>query len=105
MITTVFIDRDGTIGGNGHYCSVDDFIAYQDAIASIKLLKKECKVFALTNQTKISEGKMNYKELKKSLFEMGFDDVFICPHQEYENCNCRKPKTSLLEKAKQKYNF
>ncbi|KAF1305606.1 HAD-IIIA family hydrolase [Candidatus Enterococcus willemsii] len=103
---TVFIDRDGTIGGNGHYCSVEDFVLFEHSLASIQLLKeKGCRVFALTNQTKISDGTMNEEELRCSLLAMGFTDVFICPHHETEGCHCRKPKIGLIEEAENKYLF
>jgi histidinol-phosphate phosphatase family protein len=33
------------------------------------------------------------------------DDIFYCPHRPDENCSCRKPRTGLLEKAKEKYDI
>ncbi|MGM0124318.1 hypothetical protein IGI37_001695 [Enterococcus sp. AZ194] len=104
--TTVFIDRDGTIGGSGHYCAIEEFVLYEKVREAIQLLKKSgCQVFALTNQTKIAEGKMNRTALEQSLKTIGFDEVFICPHQENSWCTCRKPKTGLLEEAENLYQF
>ncbi|WP_313897744.1 HAD hydrolase-like protein [Bacillus litorisediminis] len=34
-----------------------------------------------------------------------FDDAFICPHDQDEECKCRKPRTGLLIEASQKYNL
>jgi len=104
--TTVFIDRDGTIGGNGHYQSLNDFELFPYALSSIARLKAHgMSVFALSNQTHIEKGDMNYYDFFNSLIRVGFDDAFICPHSEQTNCNCRKPKKGLIEQAHRKYNF
>ena len=31
------------------------------------------------------------------------DDVFYCTHDDIDNCNCRKPLSGLIIKAKQKW--
>lgn len=81
--TAVFIDRDGTIGGNGHYQSLNDFELFPYALSSIARLKAHgMSVFALSNQTHIEKGDMNYYDFFNSLIRMGFDDAFICPHSD-----------------------
>lgn len=93
----VFIDRDGTIGGTGHFVHPGDFVLYQGAQESIMRLKKAgLKVFAFTNQTRISRGEVTEEELKIQFKTYGFDDSFICPHGKYEGCNCRKPSPEML---------
>lgn len=62
-------------------------------------------VFALTNQTHIEKGDLNYHDLFNSLISMGFDDAFICPHSENTNCNCRKPQKGLIDQAHVDYCF
>lgn len=41
------------------------------------------------------------KELEKQLW-ITFDDIYICPHNEKDNCTCRKPKIENVLKAKEK---
>lgn len=49
-IQAVFLDRDGTIGGTGHFIQTNNFELYPFAQESINLLKKAgLKVFAFTN--------------------------------------------------------
>ncbi|WP_349514950.1 HAD-IIIA family hydrolase [Leuconostoc suionicum] len=104
--TTVFIDRDGTVGGNGHYQSLNDFELFPYALSSIEKLKAHgMSVFALSNQTHIEKGDMDYYDFFNSLIRMGFNDAFICPHSKQTNCNCRKPKKGLIEQTHRKYNF
>lgn len=100
----VFIDRDGTIGGTGHFVHPRDFILYQGAQESIHSLKKAgLKVFAFTNQTRISRKEVTEEELKLQFETYGFDDSFICPHGKHEGCNCRKPSPEMLFVAAKKY--
>lgn len=103
--TTVVIDRDGTIGGDGHQ-PVDEFPIYSYSIAAITRLKSSgLHVYALTNQTHIANGDMDDQELFDSLIDMDFDDAFICTHTAESNCHCRKPAQGLILRAQHKYAF
>jgi HAD superfamily hydrolase (TIGR01662 family) len=105
-IQAVFLDRDGTIGGTGHFIHPKDFELYPSAQESINLLKKAgLKVFALTNQYRISRGEASLDVFKKQFDEYGFDQSYICPHEIEDNCNCRKPKTGMLIQAAKEYNL
>jgi len=106
----VFIDRDGTINVNvGYIDHPDDFQMYPGVIEGIKLLKKNgYKIIVVTNQSGIGRGYFEKKNLddihhkmKNELFENGtsVDAIYFCPHHPKDNCNCRKPRTGLLEKA------
>ncbi|MFT8825733.1 MAG: HAD-IIIA family hydrolase [Liquorilactobacillus mali] len=106
MITTVFIDRDGTVGGDGHFQSIKEFRPYDGFTEAIESLKQEnIAVYCLTNQTHIDFGDLDYHDFEKSMLKIGFNDVFVCPHTEFENCKCRKPKRGLIEQAHKKYDF
>ena len=36
--------------------------------------------------------------------EIELDDIFVCYHDDKDNCNCRKPKPGLLLQAGKKWN-
>ena len=106
----VFLDRDGTIGGDGGGIHPLEFRLYTYSAKAINLLnKKGLKVFLFTNQSWIGMGKFTEKtflqgckELEKELENNNayLDGIYYCPHKVEDNCNCRKPQTTLLEKAK-----
>ncbi len=101
----VFIDRDGTIGGNGHYMG-DQFTLYSFSEKAIQLLKQNhIHVFAFTNQTHLATGEMNYQIFFNELLSYGFEDAFICPHLPSDHCDCRKPNIGLLKQAQKKYHL
>ncbi|SMF87042.1 haloacid dehalogenase superfamily, subfamily IA, variant 1 with third motif having Dx(3-4)D or Dx(3-4)E [Paenibacillus uliginis N3/975] len=100
----VFMDRDGTIGGTGHFIHPRDFILYQGAQEAIHELKEAgLKVFAFTNQHRISRGQATIEEFRRQFDEYGFDDAFICPHGSSEKCDCKKPEPGMLRTAAEKY--
>jgi D-glycero-D-manno-heptose 1,7-bisphosphate phosphatase len=37
--------------------------------------------------------------------ETKFDDIFVCYHDDVDNCDCRKPKAGLLTQASKKWNI
>ncbi len=94
-IQAVFMDRDGTIGGTGHFIHPRDFALYPMAREAIDLLKANgIPVFAVTNQYRISRGEATVADFEEQFRQFGFDQAYICPHE--ETCNCRKPKPGML---------
>lgn len=63
------------------------------------------KVFACTNQHRISKGEATIIDFYNEFMSYGFDDAFICPHLSDDNCNCHKPKPGLLKKAAEKHHL
>ncbi|PKR76772.1 hypothetical protein CEY16_13205 [Halalkalibacillus sediminis] len=103
-IEAVFIDRDGTIGGTGHFIHPDDFVPYSFSPSALLLLKEnDVKIYALTNQHRISKGEASLSDFRDEFSSMGFDDSFICPHSSSKGCRCHKPKPGLLQEAASKY--
>lgn len=99
-LQAVFIDRDGTIGGTGHFIHPDDFELFPSAQEDIHSLKTEgMKVFAFTNQTHIAKGHATLEEFKQQFQHFGFDQAYICPHDPDSDCDCRKPQPGMLLKA------
>jgi len=110
----VFIDMQGTLGGNG----VDDistFEFYPFSIDAIKELNKSgILAIVTTNQSNISRGHISQKDfdekidiLHKKLAENGayLDAVYYCPHVKEDNCACKKPLAGLIEKATKDHNI
>lgn len=102
----VFIDRDGTMGGDYYVEYPQDYYPYENTADAFRLLK-EHNFFPIifTNQSCIARGKDRGYDFAAEFRDIGAMDWFICPHDDKDNCNCRKPKTGLLEQAKAKYHF
>jgi D-glycero-D-manno-heptose 1,7-bisphosphate phosphatase len=75
-----------------------------DAIA--RLNQNGYRVAVATNQSGIGRGLFDMATLNAindKMMEMVFrhggriDALFFCPHTELEECNCRKPRTGMLE--------
>ncbi|MGV3489207.1 MAG: HAD-IIIA family hydrolase [Tuberibacillus sp.] len=102
----VFIDRDGTIGGTGHFIHPKEFELYPFSGEALRLLKEHgIKTFACTNQHRIKLGQATINEFYDQFMSYGFDDAFICPHGPEDGCGCRKPQPGMLKEAAEKYNL
>lgn len=105
-IEAVFLDRDGTIGGNGHFIHPNEFVPYENFNDAINILKeKEIRIFAFTNQHRISSGEVNIDDFRKEFNGYGFTETYICPHEINSNCDCQKPKPGMLLQAAKDYNL
>lgn len=99
-IQAVFIDRDGTIGGTDEILYPGAFELFKYTEDALNRLKKEgFKLFGFTNQPGISRGEATKESFRNEMIDFGFDEVYICPHQHTEGCNCRKPNPGMLFKA------
>ena len=102
----VFIDRDGTMGGDYYVEFPQDYYPYEGTVEAFELLNKNgFSPIIFTNQSCIARKKDGGYDFAAEFSEIGAKDWFICPHDNGDNCNCRKPKTGLLEQAKAKYNL
>ncbi len=110
----IFLDRDGTIIKNVPYLNDPEKIEFLPyVIESLKILiSNGFTLFIVTNQSGVSRGLIKLKELEeihKRIREIlkkegiKIKDIVYCPHLPEENCNCRKPKTGLIEVLLKKY--
>ena len=115
-LKTVFVDRDGVINQerSDYVKSISELEIYPNVAKNIKLLKDAgFLVVVITNQSAINRGIITHEMVKQihnsiqvHLKKNGtfLDGFYYCPHTPDENCNCRKPKSGLLEKAILEFN-
>tara|TARA_B100001057_G_scaffold183517_1_gene184199 strand:- start:314 stop:811 length:498 start_codon:yes stop_codon:yes gene_type:complete len=119
----IFLDRDGVINiDKGYVYKIADFEWIQDAKKAIKYMKeKNYYVFVVTNQSGISRGYYNERDVEilhnhinKELRKIStkIDEFFYSPYHpdianlKYENLqHLRKPNTGMLELAQKKWKF
>ena len=109
----VFLDRDGTIAKDVPYCSrVEDFEILHTVPEGIRLLNESAfKVVVITNQSGIARGRFTqqtlaliHQRMQEGLARDGaqIDDIYYCPHHPDQECECRKPKPTLIFQAAEK---
>ena len=110
-LKTVFVDRDGVINQerSDYVKSISELEIYPNVAKNIKLLKDAgFLVIVVTNQSAVNRGIITHEivnqihnSIQVHLKKYGtfLDGFYYCPHTPDENCNCRKPKSGLLEKA------
>ena len=63
----VFIDRDGTLGGDGGYCHPDDFTLYPESVDAIKRLNENnVRAIVVTNQSHVAFGDITLEQVTQS---------------------------------------
>jgi len=110
-LKTVFVDRDGVINQerSDYVKSISELEIYPNVAKNIKLLKDAgFLVVVITNQSAVNRGIITHEminqihnSIQDHLKKYGtfLDGFYYCPHTPDENCNCRKPKPGLLQKA------
>lgn len=123
----IFLDRDGTINEYvGFLRKEEDFKLIPGVSEAIKKINNSGYLaIVVTNQPVIARGEVTEEELeeihKKMETLLGLDgayidDIYYCPHHPDKGfegeipelkieCDCRKPKTGMLEKAAREHNI
>ena len=117
MNRAVFLDRDGVINQvilkEGIPCSPKTIkeLVLNDGIADFLAQTRKAGFLNIvfTNQPDIARGLMDSKNLqvmndflRKNL---AIDDIYLCPHDDADNCLCRKPKAGMLIEAARKWDI
>jgi histidinol-phosphate phosphatase family protein len=115
MPRAVFLDRDGTLGGDGNYCHPDEFRLFDDTPPAIRLLNEAGYLtIVITNQTHIARGEISMQQLDASFRRLQaelaaagahLDGWYVCPHIKADACRCRKPSPYLFQQAARDYDL
>src|SRR5579871_4985630 len=110
----VFLDLQGTLGGEG-LGDILDFAFYPFTAPAVRQLSDAgLRVIVVTNQSRIAKGRftLDYfnrrmEELQAELQASGatWDSVYCCPHSSTENCACKKPAIGMLLQAQRDFDL
>ena len=110
----IIFDRDGVINykakpPNSYILNKDDLVLNIEVLIAICDLQKKQKTIAVaTNQQCVGKGLISifgldliHQTINSKIEELGGKpiDFYTCAHLESENCECRKPKSYLLQRA------
>jgi D-glycero-D-manno-heptose 1,7-bisphosphate phosphatase len=113
----VFLDRDGVInqaivrdGKPYPPTGVGELKIVNGAAEALRDLKQAgFLLIVVTNQPDIARGTQDraaVDAIHQALCEtLPLDDFFVCPHDDSDQCDCRKPLPGLLLRAAEKYSI
>ena len=113
--TTLFLDRDGVINYkiDGYVQFFSEFRFIKDVPESIARLSNYFeRIIIVTNQQGIGKKIMTEDQLftlhDKMISEINdfggkIEKIYYCDHLDSMNCDCRKPKSEMLLKAKEDF--
>ena len=113
----VLLDRDGVINedSDNYIRSVEEWIPITSSIEAIaRLHQNNYQVYVITNQSGIGRGYYSletlagmHKKMNNLIEQAGgkVSDIAFCPHTPDAQCECRKPKTGLLQKIAKDHNL
>jgi len=106
----VFLDRDGTLIVDKNYLKLPkDVVLMNRIVPALRMLQeKGYLLIVVSNQSGIGRGFFTITDhlaVEKHLeglfanMDIHIKKSYYCPHTPDDNCDCRKPKPSLLENA------
>ncbi|MBI1174908.1 MAG: D-glycero-beta-D-manno-heptose 1,7-bisphosphate 7-phosphatase [Sideroxydans sp.] len=113
----IILDRDGVINYDSDQFikSPDEWKPIPGSLEAIaRLSQADYRVVVATNQSGVGRGLFDmttlnaiHDKMVKSAALVGgrIDAVFFCPHTAEANCNCRKPKSGMIEEIATRYNM
>ena len=112
----VFVDRDGTLIAERHYLCDPDQVELLPGVGEAvrRLNEAGVPVIVVTNQSGVARGYFGMDAVDRVNQRMAellaaegarLDDVYVCPHQSGDGCNCRKPAPGMVEAAAATWNI
>jgi len=113
----IILDRDGVINqdSDDYIKSADEWIPIPGSLEAIATLNRAgYQVLIVTNQSGIARGLFDLETLNQmhekfvnELAAVGgyVEEIFFCPHQPSDYCECRKPKPGMLHQIQKKYDI
>ncbi|SRR5271165_2452331 len=113
LARAIFLDRDGVLNRkapDGSYvASIGELELLPGSLDAIaKLCRNGWQVFLVTNQRGIARGMVS-AEAVEQIHEWllgqvnnaggAIAQVYVCPHDDSDSCDCRKPKPGMLLRA------
>lgn len=114
-VRAVFLDRDGVVnraivkdGKPYPPASVEELELTPGAAEALRLLKNAgFPLIIVTNQPDIARGTQGSDVAgrihARLAEELPIDDFLVCPHDDRDGCECRKPKPGLLIEGARKH--
>lgn len=114
----VFLDRDGVInevifrGSDKPIApwSLEEFKVIKGLNKPLtKIVELGYFLFVISNQPDISKGLVDIPTVESMnsiiLDKLPITKIIYCPHEDYHNCSCRKPKPGMLITLSEEYNI
>ncbi len=113
----VILDRDGVINHDSDQFikSPEEWKPIPGSLEAIaRLCQADYRVVVATNQSGVGRGLFDmamlnaiHDKMCKSVAQAGgrIDAVFFCPHAADSNCECRTPKSGMIEEIAARYNM
>lgn len=106
----IFLDRDGIVnevilrdGIVSSPRSLEEFKFRDDFLNFAKKIDKNHNFFLVTNQPDIKRKLLKLDDLQKMhdklMNILPFKELFVCVHDDEDNCSCRKPKPGMILEA------
>ena len=114
MTRAVFLDRDGVLneafvrdGKPYSPDTIEEMIIVPDAASALsRLQQRSFRLILATNQPDIARKRLTRAHVDAMNVhlrsKLPLDAVEVCPHDDADNCGCRKPKPGLLLHAAQR---
>jgi D-glycero-D-manno-heptose 1,7-bisphosphate phosphatase len=111
MKRAIFLDRDGVLnepvvrdGKPYPPASPEDLLICEGAPAALEDLRRlGFALVCVTNQPDISRGALSGQTLDainaRLMAALPLDAIFVCRHDDADDCSCRKPKPGLIHQA------
>lgn len=113
-VKAIFLDRDGVINYDyGYVHSISNFVLIESFVEGcIRIQNLGFQIFVVTNQSGIGRGYFSQRQYQlltdyyvRQLSVLGVNiiDVMHCSHHPDDKCECRKPKSYMVDHLCTKY--